>query len=456
MGTGQFAGGNRRRRPEMHGDSRRFAPAGAVRDSAADEVTPCETRLGIAKGDSREWDSTGNSACTRAPARGLLRAADLVPNAGPVMPGNDGANLHPRSMSKLQFAIIGCGGITLQNHLPGLALCPDTRVQALCDADAATLAKAQSQTGAPVASTDYREIVARDDVHAVIIATPNLLHAPIALAAIAAGKHVLCEKPLAMSRTEAETMADAAERARVRNMTAFTYRFVPAMRYLHHLVQRGDLGVPYHYRSCRLQDWGTRGLGWRQRRELAGTGELGDMLSHRIDFAHHLIGPMRRLVANTKTLTPMRDGRPNDTDDWVAILAEFQGGGTGVLESSKLASGRNESWRSLDYVEINGSEGTFEFTTGRWDQLQTGRRGGPGLAALPVPREFWTWPGSQRDPSVGDPLVSFRYDQSIEFVNAIREQRECAVTFRDGARVQAVTDAAVESAATQRWIDLGP
>jgi predicted dehydrogenase len=138
----------------------------------------------------------------------------------------------------------------------------------------------------------------------------------------------------------------------------------------------------------------------------------------------------------------------------VALLADFESGATGVLESSKLACGRNESWRSLDYVEINGSEGSFEFTTGKWDQLQAGRRGGPGLAPVPVPREFWTWPGSNRDPAMGDPLVAFRYDQAIEFVNAIREQRPCAVTFHDGARAQAVMDGAVESAATGKWVSL--
>ena len=357
-------------------------------------------------------------------------------------------------MSSLNFALVGCGGITLQNHLPGLALCSDVKVHALCDAHAGTLENARKATGATVTSTDFREIVTRDDVQAVIIATPNIHHAPAALLAVQHGKHVLCEKPLALNAADAQAMADAAEAARVRHMTAFTYRFVPAMRYLHHLIGQGDLGLPYHYRSCRLQDWGTRNLGWRQQKAMAGTGELGDMLSHRIDFSHHLIGPMRRLVANLKNLTPMRDGQPNDTDDWVAILAEFQTGATGVLESSKLASGRNESWRSLDYVEINGSEGTFEFTTGRWDQLLAGKKGGPGLAPLAVPREFWTWPGSRRDPGVGDPLVAFRYDQVIEFVNAIREQRPCAITFHDGARAQRVMDAAVRSASLGQWVDL--
>jgi predicted dehydrogenase len=359
-------------------------------------------------------------------------------------------------MDSLHFAVVGCGGVTLQNHLPGLRLCKGARVTAVCDRDPAVLERARLATDAPVAVTDYREALRRDDVHAVIIATPNITHPEIALMAIEHGKHVLCEKPLALNRADAERMADAAEKANVRNMTAFTYRFVPAMRYLSHLVSRGDAGSIYHYRCCRLQDWGTRNLGWRQRRELAGTGELGDMLSHRIDFAHHLVGPFRRLVAHMKNLTPMRDGAPNDTDDWVALLAEFEAGATGVLESSKLASGRNESWRSLDYVEINGSEASFEFTTGRWDQLLIGRKGGPGLAPLPVPREFWTWPGSPRDPGEGDPLVTFRYDQVIEFVNAIREGRDCAVTFRDGARAQAVMDAAVRSSETGQWVEVNP
>jgi predicted dehydrogenase len=335
-----------------------------------------------------------------------------------------------------------------------LRMCPDTKLVALCDADPATLERARQQTGVGVASTHYEEIVRRDDVHAVIIATPNFTHPPIALAAMAQGKHVLCEKPLALNRADAEGLAKTADAAGVWHMTAFTYRFVPAMRYLRALLKRGDLGQPWHYRSCRLQDWGTRNLGWRQVRKLAGTGELGDMLSHRIDFAHVLVGPMKRLVANTMNLTPLRGGDPNDTDDWVAILAEFQSGATGVLESSKLASGRNESWRSLDYVEVNGSAGSFVFITGQWNQLQYGKAGGPGLEPIPVPREYWTWPGSPRDPAQGDPLVTFRYDQAWEFVDAIRNRRPCDNTFHDGARVQAVMDAAVSSAGGRKWVAL--
>jgi len=354
----------------------------------------------------------------------------------------------------LNFAIIGCGGITLQNHLPGLALCPDVKVRAVCDVDVVTLEHARQRTGATIASTRHEDILKREDIHAVIIATPNFTHAPIALDAIAHGKHVLCEKPLAMNHSDAMAMTEAADRASVRHMTAFTYRFVPAMRYLAHLVQRGDLGQPYHFRSCRLQDWGTRSVGWRQVKQLAGTGELGDMLSHRIDFAHLLVGPMSRLVAHLKQWHPLRGDQPNDLDDWAAILADFQNGATGVLESSKLASGRNESWRSLDYVEINGSERSFVFITGEWNKLQTGRLGGPGLETIEVPHEFWKLPGALRDPGQGDPLVTFRYDQAWEFVDAIRSHRPCVPSFHDGANVLRVMDAALKSAETRQWVEL--
>src|SRR6185503_10501623 len=219
-------------------------------------------------------------------------------------------------MAQIGVAIVGCGGIALQNHLPGLALCPNTRVTALCDNDPGTLQRAVQQTGIKVSATNYGEIVTRDDVQAVIIATPNVTHAPIALAAINAGKHVLCEKPIAMNHAEALQMYRAAEAKGVRHMTAFTYRFVPAMRYMAHLVKSGALGQPFHFRSCRLQDWGRRSLGWRQVKKLAGTGELGDMLSHRIDFSQMLFGRMDRLVANLKRFFDDRAGQPSDLDDW--------------------------------------------------------------------------------------------------------------------------------------------
>jgi predicted dehydrogenase len=358
-------------------------------------------------------------------------------------------------MNQIGVAIVGCGGITLQNHLPGLALCPDVKVIALCDANAEVLNRAREKTGAGVASSEYREVLQRDDIHAVIIATPNFLHAEIAIAAVKAGKHVFCEKPLAMNFEEAGKMLQAAEQAKVRHMTAFTYRFVPAMRYMRHLVQSGFIGQPYHFRNCRLQDWGTRDVGWRQVAKLAGSGEMGDMLSHRIDFAHTLVGPMQRLVAHTRIYHDVRNGHASDLEDWVVIVCDFMSGSTGVMESSKVSTGRGESAQSQDYVEVNGSEGTIVFYTERPRELQVTKKGEAGLRKIEIPKEFLVYPGSPRDPNQGDPLFVWRYDQNYEFITAIREGRQCSPSFYDGALVQGVIDAALLSEKEKRWVEVG-
>lgn len=355
-------------------------------------------------------------------------------------------------MSTIGIAIIGCGGITLQNHLPGLALCPDVRVAALCDVDAAILDRARSASGVQRCCADYKELLQLSEVDAVIVATPNLHHAPIVREAIAAGKHVFCEKPLAMNFGEALEMYQAAEQAGIRHMTAFTYRFVPAMRYMVHLVQQGEIGNLFHFRSCRLQDWEQRALGWRQVSALAGTGELGDMLSHRIDYAHMLAGSMREVVADMRRFHDVRSGQVSDLEDWVALIARFENNGTGLLESSKVATGRGESAHSQDYVEVNGSEGTIVFQLEQPHQLQVTRRGEARLRTVPVPREFLTWPGSPRNPADGDPLFNFRYDQTFEFIDAIRQGRACRPSFYDGAAAQGVMDAAVESVASGAWV----
>jgi predicted dehydrogenase len=265
---------------------------------------------------------------------------------------------------------------------------------------------------------------------------------------------VLCEKPLALTHAESLEMLRAARAAGVRHMTAFTYRFVPAMRYISHLVAAGAIGTPYHFRAQRFQDWGGRALGWRQVRKLAGSGELGDMLSHRIDFAHLLCGDIARLVADTRRFLDDRGGQPNDLDDWVALLARFASGATGVLESTKHATGRGEGGKSRDYCEVNGSSGTLVYLLEKPNEIQIGKASEAGLRTIPVPDEFLKIPGSPRDPRSGDPLVAFRYDQDVEFVQAIEEQRDCRPSFADGVKVQAVMDAALLSAREQRWVDV--
>lgn len=355
-------------------------------------------------------------------------------------------------MKQIGVAIIGCGGVTLQNHLPGLAICPAAKLVALCDSDAVVLERAATQSGITATTCDYKQIVSRDDVQAVVIATPNVTHAPIALAAIAAGKHVLCEKPIAMSFRESMEMYRAAEKAGVRHMTAFTYRFVPAMRYMAHLVKTGFVGRPYHFRAQRFQDWADRPLGWRQVGKLCATGELGDMLSHRIDYGHFLLGEMQRVVARTRRFIDNRQGHVSDVDDWVAILADFENGATGVLESSKLTTGRGEGGRSRDYCEVNGEEGSLVFHLETPFELQIGKRGETELKTVPLPKEFLKAPNSPRDPSQGDPLLTFRYDQMVEFIDAIATKRPCSPSFHDGARVQAVMEAAVESDRSGQWV----
>ena len=353
------------------------------------------------------------------------------------------------------IAMIGCGGIALQNHLPGFALLKEAKVVALCDTNPAVLERAKQQTGIDDASTDCQEVLKHPKVNAVVIATPNFTHAPIALAAIAAAKHVLLEKPIAMNLDESKRLLDAARKARIVHMTAFTYRFVPAMRYMAHLVEGGHIGQPWHFRAQRFQDWADRNLGWRQVKKLAGTGEMGDMLSHRIDYAHLLIGPIRKLVADLKTFIPTRGGEESDVDDWVAMITDFgERDVTGVLESTKLATGRGEGLRGQDIVEVNGSEGTIIYSTQKPVELQIGRKGDGDLHRIDVPREFLVYPKSPRQPGEGDPLVTFRYDQTAEFIDAIANQRPASPSFRDGARAQAVMEAALQSAEQRRWVDV--
>ena len=358
-------------------------------------------------------------------------------------------------MSTIGVGIIGAGRIALANHIPGLQFCPGAQVVALCDSDRAVLEAASQQTGIKNLTTDFNDLITRDDVQAVVVATPNYLHAPIALAAAAAKKHILCEKPIAMNLEEAERMYRAVESAGVRHMTAFTYRFVPAMRYMAHLIKSGSIGRPYHFRANRFQDWAARGLGWRQIKKLCATGELGDMLSHRIDYGFFLIGLIKRIVARMRIFIPQRGGQPTDVDDWVAMLGDFENGATGVWESSKLTTGRGEGANSPDFCEVNGSDGTIVYQLSRPWEVQVGKKDTTGLQTVQVPEQFLKLPSSTRDPRAGDPLATFRYDQDAEFIDAIRSGRPCQPSFLDGVRVQAVMDAAVLSDREGKWVEIG-
>jgi predicted dehydrogenase len=219
-------------------------------------------------------------------------------------------------------------------------------------------------------------------------------------------------------------------------------------------VQSGAIGTPLHFRAWRFQDWGRRALAWRQLAKYAGTGELGDMMSHRLDYAHFLVGRLTRMTAMTRRIWDERldpDGRawPADVEDWVATIGTFESGASAVLESTKTATGRGEGSEGEDLCEVNGTDGTVIYRLGDPLHIQVARKGAR-LEREPVPTEWLKVPGSPRDPATGDPRQTFRYDQDVEFIRAILDERPCEPSFQDGVRVQAVMDAIMESAQTGR------
>ena len=358
----------------------------------------------------------------------------------------------------IRVALIGTGGIALANHVPGVALCPDAQIVALCDVNPVALERAAQATGVSRTTTDPFEIARDEGVDAVVIATPNKVHHAIALAAIGTGKHVLCEKPIAMTVPEAREMCDAAESAGIVHMTAFTYRFVPAMRYLRHLVTSGALGDPVHFRAQRFQDWGRRDLAWRQLKSEAGTGELGDMLSHRLDYGHHLIGPFAKVSALMHRVYDSRidaagASHPADVDDWVACIGTFRQGATACLESSKVASGRGDGATGHDLCEINGTGASASYRLGDPHGVQMGRKGGR-FERIAVPESFLVEPGSPRDPRAGDPLQVFRYDQTWRFLQSILDGAPVGPSFRAGLEAQIVMAAIERSAATGETVTI--
>ncbi|HEY4384910.1 MAG TPA: Gfo/Idh/MocA family oxidoreductase [Ktedonobacteraceae bacterium] len=367
--------------------------------------------------------------------------------------------------SRVGVGVIGLGGISTTVHLPGLKLCEQADIVALCDSDPNRLKQAAQHYHISNTFSEYEHLLQHPDVDAVVIATPTLLHAPIAHAAIAAGKHVLVEKQLGMTYAETVEMHQAAITAGVTHMTAFTYRFVPAMRYLKHLVGQGIVGLPRQLRIARLQDFPEkRSLGWRQQRALAGSGEVGDMGAHRIDFCHDVIGPIARVVGLTRTFSPLRtdpDGEqiPADVEDAAVFIAEFadgvgvEQGAIASFDLSKVVKGREKGGRGLDEFEVQGTEGTIIYHLHRPHEILFGRPDGT-LETRAVPQEFLVYPNSPRDPSIGEPTTTFRYDEDFAFVQAILTGSKDIPTFYDGMRCQAVIDAVLQSARERRWVEV--
>lgn len=357
----------------------------------------------------------------------------------------------------VRIGIVGAGAVSDYHHVPAIRLDPRARLVAACDASSELLSRRHSEWGLQRTTTDYRELCADPNVDALIIATPNDTHVPIAVEAARNGKHLMCEKPLGLNAAEVRRMYAAARDAGVVHMTAFTYRFAPAMRYLRQLLHSGALGTPRHFRSQRFLDWPETSWGWRQYRERAGAGDLFDMTIHRIDFSIDLLGDLANVCGAVARFAP-RDRSvqgeqcpPSTVDDWSSLIGEFQSGATGVWEGTTLAKGYGLNGFGHEWAEINGSDASAVYRLHAPNQILLGRTGSD-LAAVDVPSEFLKPASSPRDLSQGEPATVFRYDLVWEFVSAIVEGRDAVPSFYDGLKAQVVADAVLQSHAQRSWV----
>jgi len=345
------------------------------------------------------------------------------------------------------------------------------RMSTLVGRDEAAVREAAENLGWEGYSTDYAEVLSRDDIGLVDVSTPGDSHKDLALAALEAGKHVFCEKPLANTLSEAREMAEAAERAGVVNVVNFNYRKAPAVALAKRLVEEGRIGNVRHWRAVYLQDWILSPefpLVWRLQKDKAGSGALGDIGAHIVDLALHIVGPIAEVTGTMKTFIEERpleessDGLsangsaqtgPVTVDDAAAFLARFESGAMGTFEASRMVPGR----RNRNSFEINGSRGSLVFDLERMNELKVyfvdddadvqGFRDvivtEPG--AHPYVDAWWP-PGH---------ILGYEHT----FVHAVKDlmdgiaaDKSPSPTFGDGFRCQAVLDAVEKSAEERAWV----
>lgn len=297
---------------------------------------------------------------------------------------------------------------------------------------------------------DWREIVDRKDIDVIDIAVPNALHAPIAIAAAQAGKIIFCEKPLALSLSEAQTMAAAAKG--VRNLVWFNYRRVPAVAFARQLITEGKLGKPYHYRSYYFNQSGVdpaKGQTWRYRAGEAGSGAIGDLLSHSIDMANYLNGDIAQLSAMKRTFIPGRE-----VDDAVAVMAHFANGSLGTFEASRFGVGR----RNGIGFEVYGMKGSLAFDLEDMNRLRFYDAAEP--ANLQAYRNILiTGPDHPYWANFWKPGHLIGYEHTFiatlgDFLGNLAKGEPFHPNFEDAVQTQAVLEAVETSAATKEWIPL--
>jgi predicted dehydrogenase len=324
---------------------------------------------------------------------------------------------------------------------------------------------AAARFGYEKAYTNWQDLIADPDVQVFDNGGPNNAHAEPCIRAAEAGKHVFCEKPLARTAAEAKAMLDAVEKAGVKHMVAYNYRFVPAVVLARNLIQSGQLGRIFHFRAVYLQDWiidPEFPMTWRFTKEVAGSGSLGDLGSHILDLGRFLVGEPTKVMGMLKTFIPERpDGQGGrakvDVDDAVTALLEFENGALGTIEATRFANGH----RNGNMWEINGEKGSIRFNLERLNELDVywadGRKETLGFTNVLISEgyhpywQYW-WPAGH--------MIGWEHTFVHEFhhfFDAIVNDHDVApygATFVDGYRNNVICDAITESAQTGRMIDI--
>lgn len=337
-------------------------------------------------------------------------------------------------------------------------------LQACCARTRGDAAAFAERWGFASYETDWRRLIERKDIDAIDICTPNDTHKEIALAAAAAGKAILCEKPLARDAAEGAVMVAAVERAKVPNTVWYNYRRIPAVTLAKQLIDQGRLGKVFHYRAQFLQDWtisaelpqGGTGL-WRLDKAVAGSGVTGDLLAHCIDTAMWLNGGIDTVTAMTETFVKERKhnltGKVEKVgiDDACAFLARFQNGSLGLFESTRYARGH----KALYTFEINGEHASI-----RWDLHDLHRLEWFDHKDESVVRGWRSIHVTDREmPYMGRwwvPGLQIGYEHSFvhqvaDFVEGLAAGKAVSPTFRDAQLTQHVCDAVLQSAGNKQW-----
>jgi predicted dehydrogenase len=356
-------------------------------------------------------------------------------------------------VSALDFALLGHGfmGDAHSRALHSLRVMTPAqppRLESVCGRDRAAVDEFAERYGWRTALTDWRQQVADERVAVFDNVAPNHLHLEPTLAAIRAGKHVFCEKPLGRSATEARRLWLEADRARVVHMCAFNLRFVPAVRLARELLASGELGEPTHFRGRFLASSALRAdqaRTWRFRREAAGSGAVADLGSHLVDLARYLVGDPVAVSAFSRTFVDERDGAAVDVDDAFSAIVEFDGGAIGTLEASRAAGRRSNELA----FEVDGTRGSLAFRVDRLNELEliTERKHSRRIDVTDPSHplmDLW-WPAPGHPIGWGDTFVH-ELRHLIAAVCQGSPVRPHGADFEDGYRCAEVCDAILRAA----------